>query len=83
MCYNGYTAGSNSTKGAEIMDDRKIVYQDEQTNTNEQSPYLEEFAYLLSLLSPEVKKELNDYLKTLQDSEHSQEPAFASPKKER
>ena len=28
MCYNVYTAGSNSTKGAEIMDDKKIAYKD-------------------------------------------------------
>ena len=80
MCYNGYTAGSNSTKGAEIMDDKKIAYQDEQANANAQSPYLEEFVYLLSLLTPEAKNKLSDYAKTLQDNAQNQAVASDFPK---
>lgn len=82
MCYNGYTAGSNSTKGAEIMDDKKIAYQEKQASLDAQSTYFEEFVYLLSLLSPETKKEFTDYLRKLQDSEDNQEPVSSSRQKE-
>ena len=82
MCYNVYTAGSNSTKGAEIMDDKKIAYQEKQASLDAQSTYFEEFVYLLSLLSPETKKEFTDYLRKLRDSEDNQEPVSSSRQKE-
>ena len=77
MCYNGYTAGSNSTKGAEIMDDKKIAYKDTQANSNAQSPYLEEVAYLLSLLSPSKLNKAVSFLEKLKESEDSHETASA------
>jgi hypothetical protein len=63
------------------MDDRKIAYKDNQANSNAQSIYLEEVAYLLSLLSPEIKKQFTDYLKMLRDSEDNQEPVSAFQQK--
>lgn len=64
------------------MDDSKNAHQDNPANSRAKSPYLEEVAYLLSLLTPEVKKKFTDYLMTLRDSEDNQEPASAFQQKE-
>lgn len=68
---------ADSMKGAEIMDDRKIAYKDNQANSNAQSPYLEEVAYLLSLLSPSKLDQAVNFLEKLKESEDSRETVSA------
>lgn len=59
------------------MDDRKIAYKDNQANSNAQSPYLEEVAYLLSLLSPSKLDQAVNFLEKLKESEDSRETVSA------
>lgn len=59
------------------MDDRKIAYKDNRANPNAQSPYLEEVACLLSLLSPSKLDQAVNFLEKLKESEDSRETASA------